>query len=91
MSKMVKVPGIVVSATSVRSKATKLTLQCRSCKTSIPNIEIKPGFEGYSLPRKCTRYSLIVLLVNEFTVIVYTIVLHLVRLKVVIPVHLTHI
>lgn len=53
VSKLVKVPGIVVSSTNVRSKATKMAIQCRSCQTVQSNISIKPGLEGYLLPRKC--------------------------------------
>ncbi|CAK8689476.1 DNA replication licensing factor mcm5-A-like [Clavelina lepadiformis] len=54
MSKLVKVPGIAVSASSVRSKATKISLMCRSCRSVVPNIQVRPGLEGYTLPRKCT-------------------------------------
>lgn len=53
MSKLVKVPGIIVSATAIRAKAIKLGLQCRSCRATINDVSVKPGFEGYSLPRKC--------------------------------------
>nr|CAB3263694.1 DNA replication licensing factor mcm5-A-like [Phallusia mammillata] len=53
MSKLVKVPGIAVSASTVRAKATKIALQCRSCKSVVPNVLVRPGLEGYMLPRKC--------------------------------------
>lgn len=53
VAKLVKITGIVVSASSVKSKATRLTLQCRGCRQYLPNIRVKPGFEGYMLPRKC--------------------------------------
>ena len=53
MSKLVKVPGIAVSASSVRSKAVKMSLQCRTCRSVVHNIEVKPGLEGYTLPRRC--------------------------------------
>merc|ERR1712038_641896 len=53
VSKLVKIPGIVVAASGIKAKATKINLQCRSCKTVIPNIEVKPGLEGYAMPRKC--------------------------------------
>jgi len=53
VSKMVKIPGIVVAASGIKAKATNITIQCRSCRTTIPNLGIKPGFEGYALPRKC--------------------------------------
>jgi DNA replication licensing factor MCM5 len=53
VSKLCKVSGIVVAASGVRSKATKIAIQCRSCRTIIPNIGIRAGLEGYVLPRKC--------------------------------------
>ena len=53
ISKLVKVPGIAVSASAVRSKAVKMSLQCRSCRSTIHSIEVRPGLEGYTLPRKC--------------------------------------
>lgn len=56
MARLVKVPGIVISASGVRAKATRITLQCRSCRTFRSNIAINPGLEGYSLPRKCDTY-----------------------------------
>lgn len=54
MAQLVKVPGIVIQASGVRAKATRITIQCRTCKHPIPNISVRPGLEGYSLPRKCT-------------------------------------
>ncbi len=53
VSRLVKIPGIVVSASSVRPKATRISVQCRSCRAVVPNIDIRPGLEGYALPRKC--------------------------------------
>lgn len=53
VSKLVKIPGIVVAASGIKAKATSISIQCRSCKTTIPEISIKPGLEGYQLPRKC--------------------------------------
>ncbi|KAG8138202.1 hypothetical protein E2320_004113, partial [Naja naja] len=54
MSHLVKIPGIIIAATPVRAKATKITIQCRTCRNIIPNIALRPGLEGYSLPRKCS-------------------------------------
>jgi len=54
VSRLVKIPGIVVSASSIRAKATQITLQCRSCRSVVPNVPVKPGMEGYILPRKCS-------------------------------------
>jgi len=53
VSKLVKIPGIIIAASGIKAKATRITIQCRSCRTTIPNIPIKPGLEGYPLPRKC--------------------------------------
>ncbi|NXM23549.1 MCM5 factor, partial [Oxyruncus cristatus] len=53
MSHLVKIPGIVIAATPVRAKATRITIQCRSCRNTITNIAVRPGLEGYALPRKC--------------------------------------
>ncbi|XP_014247229.1 DNA replication licensing factor Mcm5 isoform X2 [Cimex lectularius] len=53
VSQIVKIPGIVISASGIKSKATSLTLQCSSCGNTIPKISIKPGLEGYTLPRRC--------------------------------------
>jgi len=54
MSKLIKVPGIAVSASSIRSKVVTMSLQCRSCRTVVSNVQVKPGLEGFTLPRKCT-------------------------------------
>uniref|UniRef100_A0A8D0EZU5 DNA replication licensing factor MCM5 n=1 Tax=Strix occidentalis caurina TaxID=311401 RepID=A0A8D0EZU5_STROC len=53
MSHLVKIPGIVIAATPVRAKATRISIQCRSCRNTISNIAVRPGLEGYALPRKC--------------------------------------
>merc|ERR1711970_55098 len=53
VSKLVKIPGIVVAASGIKAKATRISIQCRSCRTTIPDIPLKPGLEGYQLPRKC--------------------------------------
>jgi len=53
VSRLVKIPGIIVAASGIKAKATRITIQCRSCRTTIPNLPIKPGLEGYPLPRKC--------------------------------------
>uniref|UniRef100_A0A8K9UMQ6 DNA replication licensing factor MCM5 n=1 Tax=Oncorhynchus mykiss TaxID=8022 RepID=A0A8K9UMQ6_ONCMY len=53
VSRLVKVPGIVISATAVRAKATRVCLQCRGCRSVISNIFMPPGLQGYALPRKC--------------------------------------
>jgi len=53
VARLVKVAGIVVAATGIRSKATRIALQCRGCSNVIPNLEIKLGLDGFLLPRKC--------------------------------------
>lgn len=53
VARLVKIPGIVVAASGIKAKATSITIQCRSCRTTIPNLNIKPGLDGYQLPRKC--------------------------------------
>jgi len=53
VSKLVKIPGIVVAASGIKAKATRIAIQCRSCRTTIPDIPLKPGLEGYQMPRKC--------------------------------------
>eukprot|EP00112_Aurelia_sp_Birch-Aquarium-sp1_P012363 Seg260.5 transcript_id=Seg260.5/GoldUCD/mRNA.D3Y31 product="DNA replication licensing factor mcm5-A" protein_id=Seg260.5/GoldUCD/D3Y31 len=53
VSKLVKIPGIIISASAIRVKATRITVQCRSCRNTIPDIPLKPGLEGYALPRSC--------------------------------------
>ncbi|KAJ8923984.1 hypothetical protein NQ315_006760 [Exocentrus adspersus] len=53
VSRLVKIPGIIVSASGIKAKATKIAIQCRSCSNIIPNLHVKPGLEGYVMPRKC--------------------------------------
>lgn len=53
VSHLVKIPGIIIAASQVRSKASKITLQCRTCRHTKPDIELKPGLEGYAMPRRC--------------------------------------
>ncbi|UYV70447.1 MCM5 [Cordylochernes scorpioides] len=53
VSKVVKVSGIVIAASGIRSKATKINIQCRSCRDVVSNLPIRPGLEGFALPRRC--------------------------------------
>ncbi|XP_048377594.1 DNA replication licensing factor MCM5 isoform X2 [Stegostoma tigrinum] len=53
MSRLVKIPGIVIAASSVRAKATRIAIECRGCRNVMSNIAVRPGLEGYTLPRKC--------------------------------------
>jgi len=58
MNKLVRIPGIVISASVLSSRATKLHLQCRACRST--KIKYPPGGMGglgkgsdRGLPRKC--------------------------------------
>lgn len=53
IARLVKVPGIIIAASNVRAKATKITLQCRGCQEVIKDVNINSGLEGYLMPRKC--------------------------------------
>ncbi|XP_074593439.1 minichromosome maintenance 5 [Brevipalpus obovatus] len=53
ISRLVKLNGIVIAASNVRAKATSIAIQCRGCREVISNLNIKPGLEGFILPRKC--------------------------------------
>lgn len=53
VSRLVKLAGIIISASGIKAKATKISIQCRSCSNVIPNIPVNPGLEGYAMPRKC--------------------------------------
>lgn len=53
VSHLVKIAGIIVSASGIKAKATKISIMCRACGTIIPNLKVNPGLEGYALPRKC--------------------------------------
>jgi len=53
VSRLVKIPGIVVAASGIKAKATRISFECRNCRTVIPNVTIKPGLEGIPMPRKC--------------------------------------
>ncbi|KAI6241344.1 DNA replication licensing factor MCM5 [Aphelenchoides fujianensis] len=53
VSEMIKVSGIVIASSQVRSRATTVALQCRTCRHLINEIKVEPGLEGFPLPRKC--------------------------------------
>lgn len=56
ISRLVRVPGIVIGASVMSSKATELHIQCRNCGHS-QDIHIQGGFAGATLPRQCARRS----------------------------------
>lgn len=52
ISKLVRVPGIVIGASTPSSKATSLQLMCRSCR-HLYKLDVGGGFAGLQIPRKC--------------------------------------
>ncbi|KAM0559790.1 hypothetical protein ACHAPJ_004314 [Fusarium lateritium] len=54
IARLVRVPGIVIGASVMSSKATELHIQCRNCGHT-QNIPILGGFTGVTLPRICAR------------------------------------
>ncbi len=57
ISRLVKVPGIVIGASVLSSKATALHIQCRNCRTT-KVLPVAGGFTGVSLPRVCDRVKM---------------------------------
>ncbi|CAD5210130.1 unnamed protein product [Bursaphelenchus xylophilus] len=53
VSHIIKVSGIVIAASQVRSRAVKVNLQCRTCNHIISDIKVERGLEGFQLPRTC--------------------------------------
>ncbi|KAF3933105.1 hypothetical protein ABW20_dc0110593 [Dactylellina cionopaga] len=53
ISKLVKVPGIIIGASTLSSKATHLSVQCRGCNTR-SSLPVNSGFSGITLPRYCS-------------------------------------
>ncbi|KAL1959949.1 hypothetical protein VTO42DRAFT_617 [Malbranchea cinnamomea] len=54
VSHLVRIPGIVIGASSVSSKATVLHIECRACGTP-DKITVEGGFSNVVLPRTCRR------------------------------------
>ena len=54
ISRLVRVPGIVIGASVMSSKATAVHVQCRTCDHT-QDIPILGGFSGVTLPRQCAR------------------------------------
>ncbi|KAI9230827.1 MAG: MCM2/3/5 family-domain-containing protein [Piptocephalis tieghemiana] len=52
IGKLLKVPGIIIAASSLSSKATHVHLMCKACK-HIKFVSLPGGFSGLSLPRQC--------------------------------------
>ncbi|KNZ53343.1 minichromosome maintenance protein 5 (Cell division control protein 46) [Puccinia sorghi] len=53
ISKLVRMPGIVISASTLSSRATMLHLMCKSCR-HVRRIAVQGGFTGFTLPRTCS-------------------------------------
>lgn len=54
---LVRVPGIVIGASTLASRATQLSLMCRNCK-STRVMTLAGGYGGFSLPRTCDGQTL---------------------------------
>lgn len=54
ISHLVRIPGIVIGASTISSKATVVHIRCKNCDHS-ENIHVEGGFSGLSLPRRCGR------------------------------------
>ncbi|KAH9823865.1 MCM2/3/5 family-domain-containing protein [Melampsora americana] len=52
ISKLVRMPGIVISASTLSSRATMLHVRCKVCKDH-QRIPVQGGFTGFTLPRVC--------------------------------------
>ncbi|GAA5913817.1 MCM DNA helicase complex subunit MCM5 [Sporobolomyces salmoneus] len=52
ISNLVRIPGIVISASVLSSRAVGLHLNCKSCR-HVTEMEVQGGFSGFQLPRKC--------------------------------------
>ncbi|KAI9149298.1 DNA replication licensing factor mcm5 [Paramyrothecium foliicola] len=54
IARLVRVPGIVIGASVMSSKATELHIQCRNCQFQ-QTVPVLGGFTGVTLPRQCGR------------------------------------
>ncbi|KAM4056249.1 MCM2/3/5 family protein [Hirsutella rhossiliensis] len=54
IARLVRVPGIVIGASVMSSKATELQIQCRNCQHQ-QSVPVLGGFTGVTLPRQCDR------------------------------------
>ncbi|KAI8335322.1 MCM2/3/5 family-domain-containing protein [Chlamydoabsidia padenii] len=56
IGKLVRIPGIVIGASTLSSRATYVNIMCRSCRhTKI--VPVNGGFSGITLPRACDNQS----------------------------------
>jgi len=54
VSQLVRIPGIIIGASTLSSKSTALAIRCRNCQHE-ERIPVAGGFSGVSLPRTCAR------------------------------------
>lgn len=52
ISKLVRLPGIVISASVLTSRASRLHITCKACR-HVATINVVGGFTGFTLPRRC--------------------------------------
>ncbi|KAG9062821.1 minichromosome maintenance protein 5 [Linnemannia hyalina] len=52
ISKLVRISGIIIAASPLTSKATSLTLRCKTCQKT-RKLPIQAGFSGINMPRTC--------------------------------------
>ncbi|KAJ3145719.1 minichromosome maintenance protein 5 [Geranomyces variabilis] len=52
ISKLVRLSGIIISASTLAAKATYVQIMCRSCR-HVKVMPVNSGFAGVQLPRKC--------------------------------------
>lgn len=56
ITKLVRIPGIIISASPLSSKAVSLQLMCRNCRHMIRS-EVNGGFGNVQIPTKCMAPS----------------------------------
>lgn len=54
ISHLVRIPGIVIGASTISSKSTLIHAVCKGCGNT-ENIHVDGGFSGLTLPRRCGR------------------------------------
>jgi DNA replication licensing factor MCM5 len=52
VSHLVRIPGIVIGASTLSSKATALFIKCRNC-AHVDSVHVSGGISGVTLPRTC--------------------------------------
>ncbi|KAJ3386334.1 minichromosome maintenance protein 5 [Lobulomyces angularis] len=57
ISKLVRISGIIISASQLQAKATLVHLMCKSCRHTMV-LPVSSGFGPIQLPRKCDREPL---------------------------------